>query len=169
MIMIFVNYGGGGYWFFAHSAWNGLTVADLVFPWFVWIMGAAMAFSFRGPLKRGESKLKMLAKVVRRTIILFVFGLIINTDGCAPVALKNLRIMGVLQRLALSYLAVAVLEIFFGHRAMTPPPENESFGRKISIFFWDLIGSLPQWIIIGTIVAAHTLITFLLPVEGCPT
>lgn len=32
--MCFVNYGGGGYWFFAHSDWNGLTVADLVFPWY---------------------------------------------------------------------------------------------------------------------------------------
>ncbi len=32
-IMIFVNYGGGGYWFLNHSSWNGLTVADLVFPW----------------------------------------------------------------------------------------------------------------------------------------
>ncbi|CAF2512996.1 unnamed protein product [Rotaria sp. Silwood2] len=39
MVMIFVNYGGGGYWFFKHSIWNGLTVADLVFPWFTWIMG----------------------------------------------------------------------------------------------------------------------------------
>lgn len=38
-IMIFVNYGGGGYWFFNHSLWDGLTVADLVFPWFIWIMG----------------------------------------------------------------------------------------------------------------------------------
>ena len=34
-IMNFVNYGGGGYWFFDHSAWNGVTVADLVFPWYV--------------------------------------------------------------------------------------------------------------------------------------
>jgi len=32
-LMIFVNYGGGQYWFFKHSTWNGLTVADLVFPW----------------------------------------------------------------------------------------------------------------------------------------
>lgn len=31
--MIFVNYNGGDYWFFNHSVWNGLTVADLVFPW----------------------------------------------------------------------------------------------------------------------------------------
>ena len=33
-IMCFVNYGGGGYWFLDHSNWNGLTVADLVFPWY---------------------------------------------------------------------------------------------------------------------------------------
>jgi heparan-alpha-glucosaminide N-acetyltransferase len=46
-IMIFVNYGGGGYFFFNHSVWNGLTVADLVFPWFIWIMGVSMAISFK--------------------------------------------------------------------------------------------------------------------------
>ncbi|KAJ8870064.1 hypothetical protein PR048_029075 [Dryococelus australis] len=33
LLMIFVNYGGGKYWIFQHSAWNGLTVADVVFPW----------------------------------------------------------------------------------------------------------------------------------------
>ena len=33
VLMIFVNYRGGDYWFFRHSKWNGLTVADLVFPW----------------------------------------------------------------------------------------------------------------------------------------
>ena len=37
-IMIFVNYGGGGYWYYNHSMWYGLTVADCVFPWFMWIM-----------------------------------------------------------------------------------------------------------------------------------
>lgn len=45
IIMVFVNYGGGGYWFLEHSKWNGLTVADLVFPWFMWIMGTSMAFA----------------------------------------------------------------------------------------------------------------------------
>ena len=33
VVMIFVNYGAGHYWFFAHAHWNGLLVADLVFPW----------------------------------------------------------------------------------------------------------------------------------------
>lgn len=31
--MIFVNYGGGNYWFFEHAEWNGLTFADVIFPW----------------------------------------------------------------------------------------------------------------------------------------
>jgi len=34
-LMVFVNYGGGHYWFFEHADWNGLTVADLLFPWYI--------------------------------------------------------------------------------------------------------------------------------------
>ena len=44
-LMIFVNYGGGGYVFLNHAPWNGLTVADLLFPWFMWTMGCSMALS----------------------------------------------------------------------------------------------------------------------------
>ena len=47
-IMIFVNYGGGGYYFFDHSKWNGLTVADLVFPIFVWTQVRGAQPSCRG-------------------------------------------------------------------------------------------------------------------------
>jgi predicted acyltransferase len=46
-LMIFVNFGGGGYWFFDHAAWNGLTFADVLFPWFMWVMGCSMALSYR--------------------------------------------------------------------------------------------------------------------------
>lgn len=43
--------------------WNGLTIADLVFPWFVWIMGTAMAISFRSLEERDEHALAVLYKV----------------------------------------------------------------------------------------------------------
>ena len=76
VVMIFVNYGGGGYWFFSHSAWNGVTVADLVFPWFVWIMGVSVVFSFRG--RRDDSYISRLYQVVRRSIILMGLGLFLN-------------------------------------------------------------------------------------------
>lgn len=86
-----VNYGGGGYYFFNHSSWNGLTVADLVFPWFIWIMGTSMAISF----KKFESQLirDLLYKLFRRAIILFALGLFLNGGF---VELEHWRIPGVL-------------------------------------------------------------------------
>ncbi len=44
---IFVNDGAAGYWFFEHATWNGLNVADLAFPWFMWIMGFCIPMSVR--------------------------------------------------------------------------------------------------------------------------
>lgn len=76
IIMIFVNYGGGGYWFFNHSIWNGLTVADLVFPWFVWIMGVSIVYSFHG--RKRDSFKSRLYQIIRRSIILLGLGLFLN-------------------------------------------------------------------------------------------
>ena len=46
---MFVNYGGGGYWFLDHSIWHGLTIADLVMPWFMFMMGVRLVRSLRAP------------------------------------------------------------------------------------------------------------------------
>lgn len=73
--MIFVNYGGGGYAFFEYSAWHGMTFADLVFPLFVWICGAAMVFSLKNGFDKGVSKRGLLGKVALRTLKLFVSDL----------------------------------------------------------------------------------------------
>ena len=76
IIMIFVNYGGGGYWFFNHSIWNGITVADLVFPWFIWIMGVSIVYSFNG--RKKDTFKSRLYQVVRRSVILLGLGLFLN-------------------------------------------------------------------------------------------
>lgn len=70
--MIFVNYGGGGYAQFEYSSWHGITVADVVFPLFVWIMGASMVFSLKNSFDKGVSKRMILSKVAMRTLKLFV-------------------------------------------------------------------------------------------------
>ena len=57
-IMVFVNYGGGSYYFFNHSPWNGLTVADLVFPWFIWIMGVSLVISIQSQLRNSISRIR---------------------------------------------------------------------------------------------------------------
>lgn len=70
--MIFVNYGGGGYAQFEHSPWHGITVADVVFPLFVWILGVSLVFSLKNALDKGVSKQTLLIKVAMRTLKLFV-------------------------------------------------------------------------------------------------
>ena len=109
VIMIFVNYGGGGYWFFDHSKWYGLTVADLVFPWFIWIMGTSMAISFDSLEKKGTPLVETLYKCVRRSIILFGLGLFLINNGHNY---ENWRIPGVLQRFGVSYFVVSMALIF---------------------------------------------------------
>jgi heparan-alpha-glucosaminide N-acetyltransferase len=44
--MIFVNMGGGSYWYLNHSYFNGITFADLVFPWFIFIMGVTTGITY---------------------------------------------------------------------------------------------------------------------------
>ena len=78
VIMIFVNYGGGGYSFFAHAKWNGLTIADLVFPWFMWIMGVSLVISIQSQLRNSKSRADLIKNVIRRSVILFCLGLIVN-------------------------------------------------------------------------------------------
>ncbi|KAN0040246.1 hypothetical protein ACTA71_012136 [Dictyostelium dimigraforme] len=119
-IMIFVNYGGGGYWFFNHSLWNGLTVADLVFPWFVFIMGIAMPLSFHAMEKRGTPKRIIVQKLLRRSIILFALGLFINNG----VDLQQWRILGVLQRFSISYLVVGLIMLFIPLWKFRPSPSD---------------------------------------------
>lgn len=161
VIMIFVNYGGGGFWFFEHPPWNGLTVADLVFPWFVFIMGTSINYSFKGMFKRGKSRSWIFWKVVRRSCLLFAFGIILNTNW-GPVDLKHLRIMGVLQRLSLSYFVVAVTRTIFA--------KHKDIGKN-KRWFWirDFVVILPDWIICLSILATYLALTFALPVPGCPT
>ena len=70
--MIFVNYGGGGYAMFEYSSWHGITVADAIFPLFVWICGASLVFSLKNSFDKGVSKRSLLIKIAMRTFKLFV-------------------------------------------------------------------------------------------------
>jgi len=113
-LMILVNDPGDGpsaYWPLKHSAWNGWTPTDLVFPSFVFIVGVAMAFSFTSRLQRGESRGKLFAHVLWRGLVLFALGLFINgfPTRFDP---AHLRVYGVLQRIAICYVVTSVLELW---------------------------------------------------------
>lgn len=88
-----------------HAKWDGCTPTDLVFPFFLFIVGAAMWFSF----KKFDHQLKssLVKKIVKRSIIIFSIGLLLNITGqiaSGNFDLATLRISGVFQRIALSYL-----------------------------------------------------------------
>jgi heparan-alpha-glucosaminide N-acetyltransferase len=65
VLMIFVNSGGGSYWWIEHAIWNGLHFADLVFPWFLFIMGVCIPMSIKGQINRQVSVGEIVAKVVQ--------------------------------------------------------------------------------------------------------
>lgn len=106
--MIFVNYGGGGYWFFNHSPWDGLTFADVIFPFFLWIMGTSMAISLKRRLASAK-KSAIWSECLVRFCKLTLIGIFVINNAYD---IRNVRFPGVLQRLALCYLIVSTIVIF---------------------------------------------------------
>src|SRR5579864_6528067 len=98
--MILVNSPGNdmSYWPLDHAAWNGLTPTDLVFPFFVFIVGVSLVFSLSKRLEEGADKKLLLVQVLKRTLIIFALGLFLN--GFPYYHLNTVRIPGVLQRIA---------------------------------------------------------------------
>uniref|UniRef100_A0A665WZS8 Heparan-alpha-glucosaminide N-acetyltransferase n=1 Tax=Echeneis naucrates TaxID=173247 RepID=A0A665WZS8_ECHNA len=147
VIMVFVNYGGGRYWFFRHESWNGE---------FVFIMGTSIALSINSLLRARSTRFSVLRKVVWRSVQLFAIGVfIINPNYCqGPLSWDNLRIPGVLQRLAWSYLIVACLDLMV-----------DAWWSPVI----DILLSWPAWLCVLLLEILWLYLTFQLPVPDCPT
>ena len=90
-----------------HALWNGWTITDLVFPFLLFAMGAAVPFALAR--RRGTSR-RIGTHIVRRALILFAIGLVLNAiEAPPPLQWATFRIPGVLQRIAIVFLAVAWL------------------------------------------------------------
>ncbi len=124
-LMIIVNTPGTGanlYPYLVHAEWFGFTLADLVFPTFLFVMGNAMSFSME-KLKAAGPKF-FWKKVLRRTFLIFLFGFLMywypffekGVDGWEPKPFSETRIMGVLQRIALCYFFATILVYYFSQK-----------------------------------------------------
>ena len=116
--MILVNNAGDGdaaYWPLKHARWNGWTPTDLIFPFFLFIVGVSMVFSFSSRFKHGESRPHLMAHVLKRAAILFALGVFLNGFP-NQYHLASIRIEGVLQRIALCYLFSSVLILWSAWR-----------------------------------------------------
>ncbi|WP_323142474.1 acyltransferase family protein [Massilia phyllosphaerae] len=122
----------------AHAHWNGWTFTDCIFPFFLFIGGVAMALSLGRLSAAGADKPRLLIKLARRALLIFLVGFLLNLVPHFNV--DSVRIPGVLQRIALCTLLAAPIVVYCGWRA--------------------------QLAIIGALLALYSLLMLWVPVPG---
>lgn len=116
-LMVLVNTPGTGEYVYAelhHREWHGWTLADVVFPSFVWIVGVAITLSLGKRLAAGEAKSHLVKQILRRGAIIFALGLLVYAFPKFDPA--TFRILGVLQRIAICYVFASVIYLYMGVR-----------------------------------------------------
>lgn len=100
-----------------HAAWHGWTPTDLIFPFFLFIVGVSMAFSLVVRRERGDAPAPLFGKAARRSVILIGLGLLLAAFPYYTLDLANLRLPGVLQRIGLAFLLASAIVLFASARA----------------------------------------------------
>jgi predicted acyltransferase len=134
-----------------HAKWIGWTPTDLVFPFFLFTVGTSLSYSLRR-YRQAESTNSpavspaVSARIIRRTAVLFLFGLVINFawpfgewlfGGALWPGFATLRIPGVLQRIAVVYLVVSLLALHVSVRTQA------ALAIAILVFYWLMFALLP--------------------------
>jgi predicted acyltransferase len=138
--MILVNNPGNehAYWPLEHAQWSGWTPTDLIFPFFLFIVGVSMVFSFENRLHRGDSRAALLRHAFRRAVIIFAIGLALNyTAVLASGSTHGLRIPGVLQRIGICYFAASILFLY------VRPRTRVLVAAALLIGYWILMRFVP--------------------------
>ena len=109
-LMIIVNSPGNqtSYQWVEHSIWNGCTLADLVFPFFIFIVGVSTAFTLSKARERKLTFQQLIPHILQRTVILFAIGLLLNAFP-SHFDFSTIRVFGVLQRIAICYFFASFL------------------------------------------------------------
>jgi predicted acyltransferase len=118
-----------------HADWNGCTIADFVFPFFILIMGAAMPFAFSRRIA-ADAGGSLGRRIWRRAATLVALGLVLNAAAVAP-ALDQIRFPGVLQRIGLVYLLAA------GIVRRTAPATRLVIAAVMLLGHWALLTLVP--------------------------
>lgn len=100
-----------------HAEWNGWTPTDLIFPFFLFIVGVSMAFSIVPRRERGEAPARLFGKAAKRGAILIGLGLLLAAFPYYNLDLAHLRFPGVLQRIGLAFTLAAAAVLFTRPRA----------------------------------------------------
>ena len=136
-----------------HAKWHGCTLTDLVFPFFLFIMGVAMRFTFEkyeicnryGPLFK---------KVFSRTITIFILGLLLNAFPFIRQDWdwSSLRILGVLQRIALVYLLASIIVIKLDIKGIIKISTILLFGYWLVLYLYGVLNSVDPYALSSNLV-----------------
>lgn len=118
-----------------HAEWHGWTPTDLVFPFFLFIVGVAIPLAFARRLETGGSKRDIYLKIIKRTLIIFAIGLFLN--GLPYFGFAEYRIPGVLQRIAVCYFFASI--IFLNTKVRT----QVAITIGLLIVYWVLMKLVP--------------------------
>jgi predicted acyltransferase len=99
-----------------HPAWNGFHFYDLIFPLFLFIAGVATPYSVGRELEKGKSRSQLLARVIKRGLILVLLGIIYN-NGLKIQPLSQIRFGSVLGRIGLAYMFANIIYLYTKERA----------------------------------------------------
>ncbi len=154
-----------------HAEWSGWTFTDWIFPFFLWIVGVAMTFSFAKRMEQGADRKKLFLHALQRAVLIFLFGLFLAGFPFGLIlnhnfSFSHIRIPGVLQRIAVCYLIVSGIVLTTGIQGqvrwiagllaaywlMVKLIQVPGFGPGIT---WQPIGSL-CWYVDSTVLAGHT-------------
>src|SRR5512138_3324096 len=114
--MILVNNPGNDHAFapLRHAEWNGWTITDLIFPFFLFIVGVSLVLSTASRVAHGQRKADLAVHALRRAVVIVALGLFLN--AFPHFVLATWRIPGVLQRIGICYLIAALLYLWSGPR-----------------------------------------------------
>ncbi|HVT27267.1 MAG TPA: DUF5009 domain-containing protein [Lacipirellulaceae bacterium] len=120
-----------------HTKWDGFTAWDLIMPLFLFVVGAAMPFSFARRLELGHSKSQLYFKIIRRTLILFILGMAVQ-GHLLDFNLSTLHIFAnTLQAIAVGYLIASILML------TTPVWGQVAACTVLMLGYWLLLAYVP--------------------------
>jgi predicted acyltransferase len=120
-----------------HAKWHGWTPTDLIFPFFLFIVGVAMVFSFAAQEEKGVTRGEMMRRVAKRSAVLFALGLVLAAFPLYGVDLSTLRIPGVLQRIGVALLLASGVVLF------TSPGVQAAVAAAILLGYWAMMRWVP--------------------------
>lgn len=133
---------GHVYWPLEHAAWNGCTPTDLIFPFFLFVVGVSVALAILPRLERGASAAGLSRAAMWRAARIVLLGLAINLLAAWLLPDRAMRIPGVLQRIGVCFAAVALFAIH------TRPRTQWCAIALLLLGYWGLLelgGTLAPW------------------------